>query len=404
MVTIGAAFSANKGAASMLWGVLDSLPTRVGPCSVVILSTYPDEDERALHHPNAVVVPARPRDILLPMLPEGVLAFVLRRLGVDPAAACRSPAMRAIANADVVLDLAGISFSDGRGIATLGYNVLMAGIPALVGAKVVKCSQALGPFASWLNRNAARLVLGNMEAICARGEASYRNVAALRLDVPLFRAGDLAFLMRRSDSAAAAACELVGGSSGYVVVAPSSVVDRYCRQIGIDYVGLIARFIRRLVDDGRDVVVLAHSYRPSGTSSRMNDVPVCREAIMRSGVSAQVTAVLGDYPPTVLRSVIERAKTQVTSRFHAMISGLATGTPTVVVGWSHKYAEVMAGFAMENQVLRFEDIDDDVLWSAYLDADGDDERLRAQLVAALPAAERHAGVSLDVVSDVLAQT
>ena len=38
----------------------------------------------------------------------------------------------------------------------------------------------------------------------------------------------------------------------------------------------------------------------------------------------------------------------VTSRFHAMISGLATSTPTVVVGWSHKYREVLDDFGLSS--------------------------------------------------------
>jgi colanic acid/amylovoran biosynthesis protein len=394
--------SANKGAASMLWGVLDSLPAEVGPCDVAVLSTYPEEDARALEHDFVEIVSARPREIVFPMLPEAVMAWVLRRVGKDPAVVCRSEAMARIATSDVVLDLAGISFSDGRGVPTLGYNVLMSGIPAMTGADVVKCSQALGPFETWLNRSAARLVLRNMAAICARGEGSYRHVAALALGVPLVKAGDLAFLMRRSDRAVAVARELVDSADGYVVVSPSSVVDAYCRRVGIDYAGLMGRFTRRLVDEGHHVVVLAHSFRPSAKPSRMNDVPVCREVISRSGVGDRVMPVLGDHPPTVLRALIGRARTLVTSRFHAMISGLATVTPTVVVGWSHKYAEVMSGFEMQDFVLRFETIDDDVLWESYRTADSQDADLRARIASGLPAVTRQAEVNLDVIRDVLA--
>ena len=402
VATIGASLAANKGAASMLWGVMDALPQSVGRCRITVLSTYPEDDQDAIEHPDARVVPARPRDIIVPMLPEALLAWLVRRFGGDPRDVCRSPAMRAIVDSDVVLDLAGISFSDGRGIPTLGYNVLMSGIPALAGADVVKCSQALGPFQTWLNRNAARLVLRNMAAICARGEGSYRHVAALGLGVPLVRAGDLAFLMRTSDRADEAARDLVDGAQGYVVVSPSSVVDAYCDRIGVDYVGLMGRLVRRLVEEGHSVVLLAHSYRPSPTPSRMNDVPVCREVLDRSGVADRVTTVMGDYPPTVLRALIGRARTSITSRFHAMISGLATCTPTVVVGWSHKYAEVMSEFDMEDLVLRFETIDDDILWNAYAAADSNDAQLRTLIAAGLPAATRQAEVNLDVIRDVLA--
>ena len=36
----------------------------------------------------------------------------------------------------------------------------------------------------------------------------------------------------------------------------------------------------------------------------------------------------------------------VTSRFHAMISALVERTPLLVVGWSHKYGEVLAQFGL----------------------------------------------------------
>lgn len=402
IATLGAALSANKGAASMLWGVLDSLPGAVGPCRVAVLSTYPDEDVYALEHDDAHVVAARPRDIVVPMLPEALLAWVARRSGADPRTVCRSPAMREIAEAEIVLDLAGISFADGRGIPTLAYNVLMSGIPVLVGTPVVKCSQALGPFETWLNRAAARLVLSRMAAICARGERTYRHVAALDLGVRLARAGDLAFLMQRCERADAEATALVAGAEGYVAVSPSAVVEAYCRRVGVDYVGLVAGLVRRLQEDGRDVVVLAHSYRPSARPSRMNDVPVCQAVLERSGVGADVTALLGDTSPTVLRAVIRRARTLVTSRFHAMISGLATGTPTVVVGWSHKYAEVMAHFDLDEFVLRFTDTDADALWDAFAAADERNRAIRAAIRAGLPDMTRQAQVNLEVIRDVLA--
>ena len=47
-----------------------------------------------------------------------------------------------------------------------------------------------------------------------------------------------------------------------------------------------------------------------------------------------------------LRHLIGLGEVLVTSRFHAMISGLSTCTPTVVVGWSHKYREVLDDFGL----------------------------------------------------------
>ncbi len=40
------------------------------------------------------------------------------------------------------------------------------------------------------------------------------------------------------------------------------------------------------------------------------------------------------------------------SRFHAMVGALAESVPVAVMGWSHKYAEVMDSFGLARVVLR----------------------------------------------------
>ena len=45
-----------------------------------------------------------------------------------------------------------------------------------------------------------------------------------------------------------------------------------------------------------------------------------------------------------------------TSRFHAMISALAERTPLLVIGWSHKYAEVLAPFGLADLALAYDDL------------------------------------------------
>ena len=67
-------------------------------------------------------------------------------LRLPSSALARTPGLRPLLDADVVVDVAGISFVDGRGLPIVGYNVLMTALPLLVGTPVVKASQAVGPF------------------------------------------------------------------------------------------------------------------------------------------------------------------------------------------------------------------------------------------------------------------
>ena len=48
VVTLGAAYSANKGAASMLQALVDRLPDAVGPVRITAVSTHATDDRPAL--------------------------------------------------------------------------------------------------------------------------------------------------------------------------------------------------------------------------------------------------------------------------------------------------------------------------------------------------------------------
>lgn len=78
----------------------------------------------------------------------------------------------------------------------------------------------------------------------------------------------------------------------------------------------------------------------------MNDGPVCREITAACSGFGGVIGIDADLTAGELRRLISHGQVLVTSRFHAMISGLATCTPTVVVGWSHKYREVLDDFGL----------------------------------------------------------
>ena len=86
VATLGAASSANKGAASMLQAVIDNLGTEVGPCRVSVLTTYPETDRaeppRGTDDVEVEILSATPLQLLLWLFPLAVLARVLSALRV----------------------------------------------------------------------------------------------------------------------------------------------------------------------------------------------------------------------------------------------------------------------------------------------------------------------------------
>ena len=166
VAVIGAAVSANKGAASMFFGLLDGLADAGIRADVNLLTTYRDRDEAALQRATERMIPEGFNVSTVDAGPVSlVLAFVLAlpirlldrlHLGIGPLR--RVPLIRAVRDTAVTVDLAGISFADGRSPALLGYNVIMSLFPYLAGAKVVKGSQAIGPVENFLTRLAASCV------------------------------------------------------------------------------------------------------------------------------------------------------------------------------------------------------------------------------------------------------
>lgn len=344
---VGGALSANKGAAAMVETVIARMPQQVGQCEFALLTTYPEADLPKVPTGASVnVVGLQPLRLALVEFPIAVLARIARLLRL-PLGWVRSRGCRAMLDSSVVVDVAGISFADGRGIPIVVYNALMTGVPVLLGVPTVKAAQALGPFSSPVNAILSRLVLPRVAAICARGARTREHLNSLHLK-NVVDVADLAFSLEESaDLPADIANSVSALTSGFVVVMPSAVVRGIVESNGDNYVQLMATLIRRIREaSGKGVVIAPHSYRVGHGEGRMNDGPVCREVGQQLADDDGVVLVDADLSAGELRKLIGMGDVLVTSRFHAMISGLCTETPTVVVGWSHKYREVLDDFSL----------------------------------------------------------
>ena len=346
---IGAALSANKGAAAMVESVMARLPNEMGDCHFDILTTYPDADaSRVPAGADAAVVGLQPLRLALVEFPIACLALVARTLRI-PLFWVRSRGCRSMLGSSVVVDVAGISFADGRGFAIVVYNALMTGVPLLLGVPTVKAAQALGPFQSIPNKWLAPLVLRRVKTVCARGARTREHLDSLG-GVNAVDVADLAFSLDEAAGLPSAVSTALGSiDSNFIVVMPSAVVKGIFESTGGNDVSAMASLVTEIRSKtGRSVVIAPHSYRAGLPEGRMNDGPVCREVAEACAGDSQVLGLDSDLTAGELRHLVALGSVLVTSRFHAMISGLATSTPTVVVGWSHKYKEVLDDFGLSS--------------------------------------------------------
>ena len=245
-------------------------------------------------------------------------------------------------------------------------NVLSLFPALLLKTPVIKLSQAIGPFKNRLNRFFANQVLSRCQQVFSRGDFTSNHLNELRLPNSRWsRAADVAFSwqpkysLTEENETAVNELEhrIVDTNPRFektVVIVPSSLV----RKKSATYTQSLATSAIELSEAGCQVVLLPNATRqPEATrqpnanrqqseKGRNNDLVAIREIVeMVRNVSPQIAnsivSVDFDLNTESIRKLMAHADVVVTSRFHGMVASLAAGIPTIVVGWSHKYREVM---------------------------------------------------------------
>lgn len=396
-VIVGPTLTGNMGAASMVTATASTLGERDPGAEITLLSYYPDEDRDANPIDGLEVLDARPVR-LATLICGGALLWrlipplrrIIRR---------RVPEVAAIADADVVLDQGGIAFSDGRE-KFLIFNLAIL-LPAFfLGRPVVKCAQALGPFRNPINRFAARLALPRVRLIVARGAKTLsfldgRGLTNTELGT------DLAFMMGTPtrdevDGRAyvAETIEALDGDQITVGIAPSVVVQKKVEAAGGDFDALMVGLIEAQLDAGRRVLLVPHSFRADPTKTHNNDGPLVDRIAARIG-QPDLIVLNRALEPEELRYLIGLCDAFVSCRFHAMVSALSMDVPTLVLGWSHKYVEVLELFGQADRSIDAGRLDPATVARSVEDLVEQRDAIRTEIAAAQPRVREISGAQID---------
>lgn len=403
VVIIGSALAGNKGASAMLESAIATLEPRLPGVRFTLLSMYPTEDARQNVYPNLTIVDARPL-----RLGVGINSLALAHRILPPLRPLlrRHPAIAALADADILLDQGGITFTDGREKFLL-YNVASI-LPAMnMKVPVFKCAQAVGPFEGRVNRTVSRFFLPRVRTLVTRGRITHELAEGLGL-TNIVAGADYAFSLELGGDEAAAMDSLVpaewkaDGSAPVVGISPSVVVQKKVEARGGDYVGIMVTFIREQSARGHNVLVIPHSARSGSDKTHNNDLPLCRELKRRVADDPQVIVLDDEYTSQQLRYVIGGCDLFLASRFHAMVSSLSMSVPTLVVGWGHKYQEVLEMFGLEEWALAHGDLSAETLSERFSALEQRADDVTALLARNLPAVKERslaqAGLIAEVVS------
>jgi len=377
----GVTLSANMGGQSMLLSTLENLPKIVGhDLKFQLFSVYPKQDQELqnLGRESFSIHPVNPITLLLLYFPLAILAYPFGAVGKSLLKWI--PFFRKISRLKFVVDLAGIAFVDGRGLPLLAYNAAIV-LPFLVmGVPVMKLSQALGPFQARLNRTIAGWVLARCSLVVARGKRSAEHLRELGLP-NAFQLSDTAFAMSVSNADSVEAERILQKlrlNQPFVILSPSRVVERLVGETR--YHAEMKSVVAGLLNKGHSVLILAHSLGRG--SSKNNDTVVCEQLAAAVQGDSRVH-LIGDLENArVLRAIIGRAHLFLGCRFHSIVSSLIMGVPTIVIGWSHKYAEMVEQFGVSLPVFSYTNWNADKIMMAFSQLERDHAEISEKLAIA----------------------
>ncbi|MDZ7790563.1 MAG: polysaccharide pyruvyl transferase family protein [Xanthomonadales bacterium] len=303
-----------------------------------------------------------------------------------PLLARKSQAVRALSESHVYVDQCGISFNDGR-LKFLVYNIAVLLPGLLMRVPIVKSAQAMGPFHSRINRLSAKIFLPRLHRIFARGHITLSHLQSLGL-TNVSESTDLALAFPAARCAQMEDTDDVEEAEGLerivVGIAPSAVAARKAASAGIDYVQTITRLIDSIAEQRHDLVLFAHSARPDSQREHNNDLPLCRAVHAALKRPAACRLIDQELTATELRKLIGSCHYLITSRFHAMVGALTLAVPGLVIGWSHKYAEVLVRFCLTDQAIDYRQCRDANLLARFDDMVEHHDEIRAKISEVLP--------------------
>lgn len=368
---IGGTIWGNRGAESMLVTVIGKLREMDPETRFNVFSYYPARDRELVSDELVTILSAKPVSLVTRHFFGALVVALLKKLGIKLPKGDFFKIARALCASDMLLDIGGITFSDGRE-KYLPFNILTIWPAMLLCVPVVKLAQAVGPFRHPVNRFCAKRFLFRCAQVFARGEKTAEFLNDLDLPVGRFdSAADIAFLFKAEYSLSDENRDKMDGLMAWireekkrgkkvVVFSPSVLVDQESAGKGLNYAQGFFDVIQNLGADSYAYVFMPNATRETSTKTHNNDIlsiSCMRDKALNGGLDETafdaVRWVTCDINSKSIRQIIGSADALVTSRYHAMISGLALAVPTLVIGWGHKYRETMAYFSLERYSLNF---------------------------------------------------
>lgn len=227
-----------------------------------------------------------------------------------------------------VLDASGFAYSDQWGAKHAAALSQKMSRPGRRHQSLYLLPQAFGPFEQEDVRTATRRLLDRAHWVAARDPESHAFVKPLVDENKLTQFPDFTIGLESRSS------EHLPVPDSFVAIVPNlRMTDMTGPTGGPLYLEMLATLFQQLRAMGEQPVLVLH------------DAHEDRKILPELNQRVDAVTVIEHPDPLVLKSVLGRARMVIGSRFHALVSALSMGTPSIALGWSHKYQRLLEEFA-----------------------------------------------------------
>lgn len=351
ILLIGARLSKNLGGPSLLPTTIHVINRFFDNPDYTFISPTADDLPLAEEYNITIIADPSWKEILVAALLKATLKL---RLGTS----ATQQIVQAFYEADVILDIWGIGFSDKLGQDTLKIR-FFRGIHFVVGKlfckTVVKYTASLGPFEAKWNRFFSKIYLQHfVDLILARDEMTQRRLEDLGIKTTIQVCPDTAFLLETQTTPLAE--DLAHQKLEHPIIG-LSISHMAASQSGdaAGYLMTMAKLADHAIESTNAQLILIPNELSQNTER--DDRYYVKETWKRMQHQTKAIIFTNEYSASELKGIIGQCDVVVAARYHTIIASLSQGIPVLAMAWHTKYVEVLSLFGQEGYICPIESLD-----------------------------------------------
>lgn len=276
------------------------------------------------------------------------------KVGIRPNREDRYKFLEDIKSSDIVANLYGICFCSNLGkIEKTKFEYIKAIMSSIgqfsisfvaktFGVKSVKCTASYGPIVSKKDVVSARFSSKHIFDVIVAREVESKNQIEKACKRNITASPDLANLMPYSN--AKTNCKTIGISVSHQIIRQWKSDEKY-----IDCMVKLIEHIQ--TSTYYKVILIPNEF----TIGPYHDIYVAEEimSLLKNKNNVEILDV-ANISSSELKNHIAACDVMIASRYHSCVAALSAGVPTLIIGWHHKYDELLKWYGQSQWILSSE--------------------------------------------------